>query len=260
MDLLKLYDDPKGYTQKKITSAKRAIKDQPLSLAAGLFNLLSEYKATTRADKKAKPQAILKALGSGAQLWANAKDASRKKSAKLQTAAILSDPDMKNSEKIKALIGIGDHKSANEFAKMRLVHKSNKMSKAKLGETKRHNEEGEATAKAALKQKKEIAFKALAHAISENYKKRVFQAGENKKNRIASYYDTINAALGRYGAKNKMKAADYIKLIEDYGKASDIKYHGGLPYFGWGEKTTLNDPVGAPPTKEDLALLKLDLD
>jgi hypothetical protein len=228
-------------------------------LAAGLFNLLSEFAATQAADKKQTPAALLRALGSGSQLWANAKDASRKKGVRLQSASILKDPDMKSSDKIKKLIKIGDYKGANEFAKMRAAHKANKRSKENNAETILRNRNTEAAAEKSRQQKADIALKTLKQTISENEKKRGFQQGEKEKDRIANYHNTVNAALGRYGEKNKMKASDYLRLINDYELAYDINHKPGLPYFGTNERTDIKIPTTSNPTKKDLEIFEKKL-
>jgi hypothetical protein len=102
-----------------------------------------------------------------------------------EIAAIISNPAARKSEKITQLLSLGEVKIANEYGRLRAVHKANKRAKAKLVETTLHNRNTEDETAKQHAISNDIAFKTLAQVVNENAKKRGFQQGENDLNRAA---------------------------------------------------------------------------
>ncbi|OEG71612.1 hypothetical protein ATZ36_13730 [Candidatus Endomicrobiellum trichonymphae] len=284
-DLMKFYNK----ASKKASKVGKTIKEQPLSLAAGLFNILSELAETTQRDPELGGAALFKALGSGSQLWANAKDATKKRETRRQVAAVLSNPEIKSSDKIKQLTLLGDNKAAETLAKLRAVHKSNKRSKAKLVAT---IAEGVLNREFKAKQKKKdrkftagenqknrdfkisekdkdrtftgeqnqkgFDFKSGENqknrnlTIGENTKNRNFKSGENAKNRISSAHNAINVGLSKLGRDKNLSAQDYLELIGDNNNAYHIVDNGGIPIIKIGKRSEIVPAQKKPASKEDM--------
>jgi hypothetical protein len=182
---------------------------------------------------------------------------------KAEIAAIISNPAARTSEKIRQLLSLGEVKIANEYGRSRAAHKFNKRTKEKIAisrdnsiETRRHNAATEAETKKYHEDTKEIAFNALAQAVSENAKNRAFKEKEYAKNRIAAAQNAITLGFSKLGSKSGLKAEDYLNLITDNTNAYHIVSNSGIPVIKIGKRSEIIPPKsGDALSKEDLEFL-----
>jgi hypothetical protein len=228
--LTKFISDPKGYTKKKVNSAVKTVKDQPLSIASGVLGIMANVADQRQKNRSSHGKVglgaranVLNALGQGAQLWANAKAQSKAKDGRFKVAEIISDNGLSDDEKYEKLIGLGEFKvgesikNRGQFKQM-LGHKQDV-----FGETKKQNAISNAH------NDRDYAQRGTIHNDSMNFgyykegnKDKRWQAGEDN-----SMARTVVQALGTLGKTSGMTQDQLVDLINNNGKIQGIEIKSG---------------------------------